>query len=138
MTLLNKIKSSDYTATILEKEPSVRSVISYDTDNTLYVQYLKEGMRAAVTYGLGTAHSVFGDYGIPVAAKTGTVQTSNTFNDGVFICYAPADDPEIAIAVVVEKGGGGAGIMPAARLVLDEYFRSRTTHGAVTEGVLIP
>jgi penicillin-binding protein 2 len=81
---------------------------------------------------------VFSDYEVAVAAKTGTVQTGSDFNDGVFICYAPADNPQIAISVVVEKGGSGAAIMDVAKLIFDEYFRIRATANAVNEGVLIP
>ena len=58
-----------------------------------------------------------------MAAKTGTVQQDNSaVNDGVFICYAPADDPEIAIAVVVEKGGSGSALISIAKDVMDTYF----------------
>jgi penicillin-binding protein 2 len=57
-----------------------------------------------------------------VAAKTGTTETGAQTEDAVFICYAPADDPEIAIAVVVEKGKRGANLANIAKQVLDYYF----------------
>lgn len=132
MTLLKAVKTSDYTATVLEQKPTVRSTIA----ESEFVAYLGEGMKAVAQYG--TARDVFGKYSVPVAAKTGTVQTGADFNDGVFICYAPADNPKVAISVVVEKGGSGAAIMEIARIVLDEYFRVRATENAVSEGVLIP
>ncbi|NLB29397.1 MAG: penicillin-binding protein A, partial [Clostridiales bacterium] len=132
MSLLRAVKTSDYTATVINRTPTVRSQI----EEIEYVAYLKEGMRAVVTYG--TAREVFSDYEVAVAAKTGTVQTGSDFNDGVFICYAPADNPQIAISVVVEKGGSGAAIMDVAKLIFDEYFRIRATANAVNEGVLIP
>ena len=132
MSLMHAIKTSDYTATIRQQTPSVRSRI----EEPEYVAYLREGMRAVAAYG--TADNVFGNYPVAVAAKTGTVQTGSDVNDGVFICYAPADNPQIAIAVVVKKGGSGSAIMDVARIVFDEYFRTRATESAINEGVLIP
>ena len=60
---------------------------------------------------------------MPIAAKTGTVQSDNAaMTTGVFVCYAPATNPEIAIAVVVEKGGSGSGLTQVARDIITEYF----------------
>ena len=77
---------------------------------------------------------------MPVAAKTGTVQndTGNS-NTGVFVCYAPADDPEIAISVVVERGNAGRTIMDIAKNVLDYYFDTPTEVVVIpTDGSLVP
>jgi penicillin-binding protein 2 len=131
MSLIKSAKSSDYTGTVYSHEPTTRSTIAEGD----LVAILQEGMRAVAKSG--TARDMFGSYPVPVAAKTGTVQTSNDYNNGVFICYAPADNPEIAISVVVEKGGSGAGIMEIAKLVMDEYFRGRPTAGVTAEGELI-
>ena len=70
----------------------------------------------------GVAQAVCYDAFATVAAKTGTTETGTAVPDAVFICYAPADDPEIAMAVVVEKGNHGADLAPPARQVLDYYF----------------
>ncbi len=62
------------------------------------------------------------------AAKTGSPQLAQTMANGnhyvnsVLIGYAPADDPEIAIAVVLEYGGGGSNATPVMRAVLDAWF----------------
>lgn len=62
------------------------------------------------------------------AAKTGSPQLADTLPDGshyvnsVLIGYAPADDPQIAVAVVLEYGGGGANAAPILRAVLDAVF----------------
>jgi hypothetical protein len=88
---------------------------------------IQEGMRAVASDG-GTAAGVFADYPVPVAAKTGTVQTSaesEILNNGVFVCYAPADDPEIAISLVVEKGTSGATIMEIAKDIMKYYFSTK-------------
>ena len=58
-----------------------------------------------------------------VAAKTGTAQKGEGItNDGIFICYGPYDDPKIAIAVVVERGGAGAATQFMARQIMDVYI----------------
>ncbi|MDR2420541.1 MAG: hypothetical protein LBD49_00355 [Oscillospiraceae bacterium] len=132
ITLLRSVKTYDYAGEIYEHVPSERSVIPEGD----LIEILKEGMRGAVT--AGTAGDVFGGYKTPVAAKTGTVQTGSEINDGVFVAYAPADDPEIAIAVVVEKGGSGAGIMEIARVVMDKYFEGQGGAVAVGDGELLP
>lgn len=69
----------------------------------------------------GTARAVFGNYPIDVASKTGTPETRTDLNS-VFICFAPAEDPEVAIAVVIEKGFHGYTGAPVAKALLDEYF----------------
>ncbi len=89
---------------------------------------VKEGMEAVANSEDGTATAVFGDFyknhGIRVAAKTGTAQTGNDSmsNNGVFVCYAPADKPRIAIAIVMEHGVQGRFSAPIARDILTEYF----------------
>ena len=65
---------------------------------------------------------------VTVAAKTGSPQLADTLPGGshyvnsVLIGYAPADDPQIAMAVVLEYGGGGANGAPVMRAVLDAWF----------------
>ena len=65
---------------------------------------------------------------VPCAAKTGSPQLADTLPGGghyvnsVLIGYAPADDPQIAVAVVLEYGGGGANAAPVLRAVLDAWF----------------
>lgn len=80
-----------------------------------------DGMIKAVHDPGGTAYSYLGDYPLTVAAKTGTPQTAQ-FPNSTFICFAPAEDPQIAIAVVIEKGWHGYTGAPVARAVLDAYF----------------
>lgn len=75
----------------------------------------------AVTQSGGTAYSVFGDYAVQVAAKTGTAENSGS-DHTTFICYAPYDDPEVAVAVVVEHAARSKYPMLVAKDLLDEYF----------------
>ena len=61
---------------------------------------------------------------ISVAGKTGTVQNAHGDDHAIFVCFAPVDDPQIAIAVIVENGGsGGTEAVPVARRVLEKYFK---------------
>ncbi len=80
------------------------------------------GMRKVCMEG-GTAGSVFADYPIAVCAKTGSAQVSTGAANGIFVAFAPYDNPQIAVAVVVENAGSGNAIAPIARQVFDAYFK---------------
>ena len=73
----------------------------------------------------GTASSLKNDI-YTVAGKTGSAEYNNRGDShGWFTGYAPAEDPEIAITVIVEKGGtGSSSAVPLAKKVLDKYFAS--------------
>lgn len=86
---------------------------------------VREGMLAVSTDREGTARRYFSDYPVPVAAKTGTAETGRedvSSSNGLFICFAPADDPQIAIAQIIEKGAWGSNTIGIAVDILDEYF----------------
>lgn len=88
-------------------------------------EYWKEvqmGMRKGVTHPLGTAYSRFLGFSIPVAAKTGSAETGLGYANAITVAYAPYDDPQIAIAVLVEGGAHGSWVSPAARAVFAHYF----------------
>ena len=71
----------------------------------------------------GSAKQIFKGYPISVGGKTGTAQTNkNVSNNALFISFAPFDEPEIAIAVVIERGFRGANAAYVARDIYDEYF----------------
>ncbi len=81
----------------------------------------------------GAVSAYFKDCIVDAAAKTGTVQTGDEENNnGAFVCFAPYDDPEIAVAIVIEKGGSGAALASTAVQVLNAYFSSSASHSAVT------
>ena len=135
LTLLRRIKSADFSELVYTHEPVVLGEILEKE----YIEILQEGMRAVARGSRGTAKSTFQDYPIPVAAKTGTVQSETAvINNGVFVCYAPSDNPEIAISVVIEKGGSGSAVMDVARMIFDYYFRTERTVLATPFGELIP
>lgn len=135
-TLLHCVKSADYSRILFEKTPE--TVYQFEGADLDYISFLQEGMCEVVREG-GTAASAFEDYPVSIAAKTGTVQSdSDVVNNGVFVCYAPADNPEIAVAVVVEKGGSGSNIISVAKDVLNTYFNGDVDIAVVPGGALIP
>lgn len=89
------------------------------------IDAVKKGMIAVTNKTDGTAASHFKDLPFKVAGKTGTSETgyeSTSSSNGLFVCYAPYDKPEIAIAVVVEHGVWGAYTAPIAKEIIMEYF----------------
>ena len=135
LTLLRRIKSTDMSETIFSHAP----VVANEIEEAEYIEIVQEGMRAVASTTQGTAYSVFGDYPVKIAAKTGTVQAeSSTINTGVFVCYAPAASPEVSISVVIEKGGSGSQVMGIARTVLDDYFKADNAVLSTPDGELIP
>ena len=71
----------------------------------------------------GTASDYFIDFDYTVAGKTGTAEDDPTGSDnGAYICFAPVEDPQIAIAIYVEKGGHGNTMSMIAREVIAEYL----------------
>ena len=118
-SILKSISSYDYSESIFERTPTVANTVEIDKDIWSLV---REGMIGVANDPGGTAYNTFNGYTPTVAAKTGTTETGSSTPDAVFICYAPAEDPEIAIAIVVEKGDHGAALAPVAKQVLDYYF----------------
>lgn len=90
------------------------------------INAIKEGMVAVTSSIDGTANKYFNGLPFQVAGKTGTAQTAGLLSkhssNALFVCYAPADDPKIAIAVVIERGAWGSYTAPVARDIIDAYF----------------
>ena len=131
----------------------IKSIRSYDgaNDEVIAAEVLakakwSESAMKSVREGMvavgktGTARGSVANAPYTIACKTGTAQTGiqGQSDHGTFIAYAPADDPEIAIAVVVENGTSAASAS-VARTVLDAYFDGKDSGEGITpEGVLIP
>ncbi len=124
-TFLSRVVSSDYHSLVYQNTVEVLSTL-YISDEA-YGAYL-EGMKKVAQVSGGTAYSTFKNYPISVAAKTGTAETGikGSAANGAFICFAPADDPQIAIAVYGEKVNGGSYLAPVAKAILDAYFGLNT------------
>jgi penicillin-binding protein 2 len=80
--------------------------------------------RAAMEQG-GTSYPVFGNFPVPIAGKTGTAERGVTVPDqSWYIAVAPADNPEVVVAVTIERGGFGVdAAAPVAARILEQYFK---------------
>ena len=119
-TFLNRIISADYQELLYEMKPEPVAYLNVSDEAW---EVCSAGMRMAVTESNGTANKVFGDYPVAVCAKTGTAQHGAAGSDHAsFVCYAPANDPMIAIAIYVEKGAQGGNLGVIAKAVFDAAF----------------
>ena len=122
-TFLNRVVSSDYRQLLKESKREVLSTLEISDDAYLaYTTGMKLVTQKTEDWS-GTAYGTFKNYPVSVAAKTGTAQGNRNSSDhGAFVCYAPADDPQIAIAIYGEKAGHGSQLATIARDILDIYF----------------
>ena len=99
---------------------------------------VKSGMRKLTT--TGSLASYFKECVVDAGAKTGTAQLGgDTENNGVFVCFAPYDDPEIAVAIVIEQGGSGSALASTAVEILNAWFTADEIGGVIIgENQLIP
>ena len=119
-TFMNRVVSADYQSLLDENLPTIVDKLEISADATYaYV----EGMKRVTGWNGGTADDEFLDFPIDVAGKTGTAEEVwGASENGSFICFAPADDPQIAIAVYIERGGHGNVVSTIARDILEVYF----------------
>ena len=122
-TFLNRVVSADYRELLLESKKEVLSTFEISDDAYLaYTTGMKLVAQKTEDWS-GTAYGTFKNYPVSVAAKTGTAQDNPSASDnGAFVCYAPADNPRIAIAIYGEKAGHGSQLATIARDMLDIYF----------------
>ena len=129
-TFLNRVVAADYRTLILENEPTVASTMKMS--NATY-STIVQGMKQVISGPSGTARNTMRGTSVEVAAKTGTAETGRLgSDDGSFVCFAPADDPEIAIAVFGEKAAHGATLGRVAKDVIDYYFYQAQASSVVT------
>lgn len=103
-----------------------------DTDDGITIsdesiEVAKEGMRMAASEAGGTAYNIFKNFNIEVAGKTGSAEAGKDSNgkdlvNAWFVCFAPFDNPEVAVVVMIENGGHGNYAAEVARDVLIQYF----------------
>ena len=136
-SVLKAVRSYDFSETIYEHEPEVLSTVETKQE---YYDIIHEGM-----YGVANDHAnsttvteAFMNANYSVAAKTGTAQIGLDNTNAFLICYAPYDNPEIAVCVALEKGASGASVAEIARNVLDYYFAFKSSATATeTENSLL-
>lgn len=110
-------------------------IVNDPTCTNLYIEkvnidYVKEGMKAACSPG-GTAFTFF-DFkekkGVEVACKTGTAETNDIdyTTHAWFTVFAPVENPEIILTIMVEEGGEGSKVAgPIARTIMDFWFGNK-------------
>ncbi|NLJ77739.1 MAG: penicillin-binding protein, partial [Tissierellia bacterium] len=125
VTVIDSIKNFDNSKTIFESKADATKIKLKNYQN---LDHVKLGMRKVASEG--TARSLFGNFPIPVAAKTGTAErtgtnpaTGDTYDDYAwFVAFAPYEEPEIAVSVVLFQGGSGGYAGPVAREIIAEYM----------------
>ena len=128
---LKQAVSYDYSEIVEDYQPVVLDQMDISPET---IEAIKEGMRGVVTDD-GTAASIFRNYPIAIGGKTGSAQTTGDRSrsaHGVFISFAPYDDPQIAVFVLVEHGGSGGNVAPIVRDIYDAYFGKQTDPTPVT------
>lgn len=125
-SLINQIVSYDIGEVYETIKPEVVNTVQIK-DRTLAA--VKEGMLSVTEDGTGRA--ALGDYPIKVGGKTGTSQVNGAADHSIFIAFAPFDNPEIAISVVLENGDSGFSAGSVVRDMLDAYFFAE--HATTTE-----
>jgi penicillin-binding protein 2 len=102
----------------------------YTMVDTSYFKEVVKGMQMAVNGGAGSTARVAAIPGITVCGKTGTAQNPHGDEHSVFICFAPMDDPKIAVAAYVENAGFGATwAAPIASLLVEKYLTGEISAG---------
>ena len=122
----------------------LKSVKSYDNSKLLYVYdeppenvvEMSESTINAITKGMhdlttGSLAGAFDKCVVSAGAKTGSAQVGTEIANGVFVAYAPYENPEIAVAIVIEKGGAGAALASTAVEIINAYFADHMAGGDV-------
>ena len=122
VNLVKSIRSSVDGSIVKEFNPEIVDQIDMKPED---INAVKQGMKKVADEG--SAAEVFANYGIQVGGKTGTAQVGDGSNNAVFIAYAPFDNPEIAVAVVLEHGVRGTNAALVAKDIFDAYFKLQPT-----------
>lgn len=116
--LVDEVVDYDTNEIVLKKEPEVLSdnPISDSTYNAV-----TDGMRRVVTSG--TASAAFASSKYKAAGKTGTAEVPDGADNVLFVGFAPYDDPEIVVAVIIEHGASSSFSAGVAREIFDAYMQ---------------
>ena len=140
VTIVKSIQNSDGTEVPKDEIDRFVSgklgIISDEQDeeiflNSDFVNIVRQGMKSVTSGESGTASVRFKNFNIEVGGKTGSAeagkdQNNNDIVNAWFAAFAPYDDPEIAVVVMVENGGHGNYTAEAVRDIMAEYFGMNT------------
>ncbi len=94
--------------------------------NNSYLNAILQGMKSVTSDTSGTAYVRFKDFNISVGGKTGSAEAPGNKVHAWFVGFAPFENPEIAIVVMVENGGHGNYTAEVVRDIMAEYFGMNT------------
>ena len=132
--LLKSVKSYDNSEIIATGSTEPLNTISI-SDSTL--QAVKKGMLGYTTNG-GSVAVPFRNCVVSAGAKTGTAQIGGAMKNGVFVAFAPYDEPEIAVALVLENADAGAVLASTAVDIINSYFSQDDAVSILPENQLVP
>ncbi len=127
--LLKEFKSSDYSQVTETYDKAPLNTIDIAPD---HLDAVKQGM-----YDLSktwTMARYFGSLPVEVGCKTGTAETSAkaVTTNAIFVCFAPYDDPQVALCLVAEGGDAGGSLAEIAAGILEQYFSTDSSLSVVT------
>ncbi len=118
--LIDSVYTYDLSQTVMETKPEVVATSGIEQK---HYNNVKQGMHSVATDG--TVSSVFRNFKIEIGGKTGTAQVlvnGEMKNNALFISYAPFENPEISVIVVIERGGYGSHVAQVAKEIYNYYF----------------
>lgn len=119
-----------------------RLLYMYD-DNPINTVEMSDTTLSSVTRGMheltvsGSVAYAFENCVVSAGAKTGSAQVGTDIANGVFVAYAPYEKPEIAVAIVIEKGGSGAALANTAVEIINSWFSRAQDGTAIGENTLL-
>lgn len=131
--LIHEVRSYDMEDIIVDSIPTIINTLDLKSG---VIDTVKQGMLSVTEDGTGSG--TFGTYSIKVGGKTGTAETNQGGDHSVFIAFAPYEDPEIAVAVVVEHGGHGSENGTLVKAMFDAYFFSQEEHPDTAYDTVLP
>ncbi len=116
--ILHSVRDFGTNEVIYTQEPKVMNTVNISADN---LNTLKVGMRNVMENG--TAAPVFSNYPLDIGGKTGTAQVGKTkSNNGIFMAFAPYNNPEVVASCVIEQAGGSNDVGVTIRRMFNKYF----------------
>ena len=154
--LFTPLQLANYVATLVGggdhyQAHLLKNVKAYDNSRLLYMYddkpmntvEISDSTLSAVTRGMheltvsGSVAYAFENCVVSAGAKTGSAQVGTDIANGVFVAYAPYEEPEIAVAIVIEKGGSGAALANTAVEIINSWFSRAQDGTAIGENTLL-
>jgi penicillin-binding protein 2 len=116
--LVEQVKAADGTVVMRRNTQPMETIPAKDET----WQRLRQGMWQAANTPEGTAYTPMKGFPVKVGAKTGSAETGKAWYDATTVAFAPYDNPEIAVSVIIEGGSTGSWATPVVRRVMAQYF----------------